>query len=426
MSNTLNLTTTEPLVNTTLHVDINSYFATILQQENPMLRGKPVGILKGAGRSCIIAASKEAKKCGVKTGSRLKEALQLCPQLITLPAEFARYLDATKRLQAVFQQFSPDVFIYSLDEAFLNLSSCQRYLYPEISITGQAIQEAIKAELGQWVSCNVGVAPNRFLAKLASETAPTGTVQVVRTETLDLLLATTPFKSVCGVGHRLEEKLSRLGITNLYQLRFFKAEDLTPVVGQFWAGELLKMAYGQETHLLAQLDHPPAHMKSVGRSITGFHLHNSEDEIKAVILNLIEEVTHKVRKMKLAGRYVWIKLYGSAPHERWLAHQTLSYHIRHTKEMFDILYHQHYRHWQRSFKVIKFAVSLGLLEPLATTPQSLLPAWQTQDRISAAVDALSDRYGLFTVRSGLLTSRDIIKPEVTGFLGDREYQLEHT
>ncbi|MCD8526685.1 hypothetical protein LRY65_00525, partial [Candidatus Woesebacteria bacterium] len=82
-----------------MHVDINSYFATLLQQENPALRGRPVGILKDVGRTCVIAASKEAKKLGVGTGTSAYEAKRLAPEIVFLPAEFARYLDATKRLK---------------------------------------------------------------------------------------------------------------------------------------------------------------------------------------------------------------------------------------------------------------------------------------------------------------------------------------
>ncbi len=92
---------------TILHVDINSYFATLLQQENPALRDRPLGVTKGEGRTCLIATSKEAKKFGIKTGMRLKEALPLYPKLITAPAEFERYLDATKRLKKLFESIAP-------------------------------------------------------------------------------------------------------------------------------------------------------------------------------------------------------------------------------------------------------------------------------------------------------------------------------
>ena len=100
------------------HVDINSYFATLLQQENPALRGKPVGIVKEVGRTCIIAASKEAKALGVGTGSRLQDAKHV-PDLILVPAQFDFYLDATKRLKRLFESLAPTVQIFSLDELLL-------------------------------------------------------------------------------------------------------------------------------------------------------------------------------------------------------------------------------------------------------------------------------------------------------------------
>src|SRR5258708_27057616 len=107
------------------HVDINSYFATMVQQENPALRGKPVGIVKGKGRSCIIASSNEAKKYGIKTGCRVKEARLLYPNIILVPAAFDIFLSSTHKLKEIFTSLSPSVNIFSLDEAFLTMTGCE-------------------------------------------------------------------------------------------------------------------------------------------------------------------------------------------------------------------------------------------------------------------------------------------------------------
>src|SRR3989344_6340738 len=133
---------------TLLHLDMNSYFATLLQQENPNLRGKPIGIVKDIGRTCLIAVSKEAKKFGIKTGCLLADAKALCPDIMCLKAEFDRYLDATKRLKKIFTQVTPDLFIYSLDEAFLDITDCQTYLYPDPMKLAHQLQDTVKQELG--------------------------------------------------------------------------------------------------------------------------------------------------------------------------------------------------------------------------------------------------------------------------------------
>lgn len=407
-----------------LHVDINSYFATLLQQENPQLRGKPVGIVKDLGRTCVIAASKEAKVYGVKTGCTTTEAKDRCPHIQFLPAQFDRYLDATKRLQTVFEAIAPDVFIYSLDEAFIDITDCQTYLYPSPFKLGQTIQNKIKQELGEWVTCNVGIGPNRFLAKMASEIAPKGSILEVNDENKDFLLASVSFENTCGIGFRLEKKLKLLNVRHPYQIRFFSLNQLLPLFGPFWARELLKMAYGEEPHHLELLDQLQPHMKSVGRSITGYRLCASELQIKAILLNLTEEVTAKVRAMDLAGRYVGLHLSGNT--HSYAVHRTLKYYIRHTPEMFAILYDQLYQSWRRSFPIIRFAVRLGLLKPLTQLTQPLLPQAQKQERLSQALDAVNRKYGLFTAFPATLLNKPLIRPEVTGFLGDRQYQLDFT
>lgn len=402
-----------------LHVDINSYFATLLQQENPHLRGKPVGIIKDVGRTCIIAASKEAKKVGIKTGANSREAKIKAPDLILLPAQFDRYLDATKRLQKIFQSLSPKVYIYSLDEAFVDLSDCQKYLYQNQETLATILQQKIAQELGEWVTCNIGLGPNYLTAKLASNLAPKGSILTITPDNLDLLLAEAPFSEVCGVGLRLEAKLARLGVTTPYQIRFYSVTDLEPHFGPFWSRELLKIAYGEETHAFNLLEKPNTQMKSVGRSITGYQLYDDEREIRAIIYNLISEVVYKVRKMNLAGREVNIFLSGEG--QFWSERLTVKHPINHEAEMFDLLYRRLYQSWQRHFKIIRFAVRLSLLEPMGQN--SLLPAWQKQEQVHRAFDKINQKYGLFTLRSGALLNQPIIKPEVTGFLGDRIFQL---
>lgn len=405
---------------TILHVDINSYFATMLQQENPHLRGKPLGVIKDEGRTCLIATSKEAKKLGIGTGSNAYEAKDICPEITLVPASFDRYLDATKRLKKIFESISPEVYIYSLDEAFVDVSNCHQFLYPNKKKLGQQIQNQIKQELGSWVTSNVGIGSNRLLAKIASETGPKGGVLEINSENLDSILATVNFRDVCGVGYRLTKKLARFNVTNPYQIRFYTPEELEPLVGSFWAKELLKIAYGQEPHFLKLIDRPNPHMKSIGRSITGFRLYDREDEIKSILFNLCSEVIDKARKMKLAGRQIWLGLYGQQ--NNFHNHITLKYFVEHLDEMFDWI-KKLYQTWNKDFKIIKFAVRLSLLEPSDQKP--LLPGWHKQEKIQTALDKINAKYGLFTLHPAAILKEHLIRPEVTGFLGDRDYQLNH-
>ncbi len=417
-----------------LLVDINSYFATLLQQENPKLRGKPVVIVKDLGRTCVIAASKEAKKYGIDTGSNVVRARQKAPDLIELKAEFDLYLSATKQLAQIFKRVAPRVNIYSLDEAFIDISDCQQCLYSDVEQLGYDIQQQIQDKLGSWVTANVGVGSNRLLAKMAAEISAKGSVFVINEDNLDPILASVDFDDVCGIGNRLAGKLARMNVYHPYQIRFYSEEDLQPLFGPFWSRELLKIAYGQEPHHLQLLDDEFASdnnqfvasgTKSVSRSITLWDLVDSQQAVKRVLYNLTREVIYKVRRMNLVGRHVGVGLYGSDG-LAWSNHKTYQEFINHTQRMFSLVWDKLMEGWQQQFAPIKFRVSLGLLEPADHHSPSLLPSWRQREAVETALDDIASRYGLFTVRSGLLLNQQqLIKPEVTGFLGDKDYQFNY-
>src|SRR3989338_6239123 len=116
------------MIKTILHLDMNSYFATAEQQANLYLRGKPVGIIKAEGRGCVIAASVEAKKFGVKTGSTVWEAKGLCPQIVLVPSDMDKYFALTSRMIKILADYSPTLEIFSIDEAFIDLTQTQNLL----------------------------------------------------------------------------------------------------------------------------------------------------------------------------------------------------------------------------------------------------------------------------------------------------------
>lgn len=403
-----------------LHVDINAYFATLLQQETPCLRGKPLAITKDLGRTCVIAASKEAKLHGIKTGVTVVEAKRLVPDITVIPADFSMYLSATKQLKTLFESLTPDVEIFSLDEAFIPFDPLRR-LYPTPEKFGHVIQEKIATTLGEWVTCNVGIGPTRFLAKMRGETSPKGSISRVSTETAPALLSTTQFSDVCGIGSRLARRLACFGVTVPYQINFIPKDVLSVSFGPFWSVQLQKMAVGQEPLFLERLNVEQPHMKSVGRSITGFSLCHDATSIRHTLYNLAEEVMYKVRAQNLAGRKISVSLYGHDT--RWGKHMTLKRFVRHSKEFSSIILDSLLPQWQEPFPVIKFAVYLGLLKPWPETPQQLWPEWWKQEQLEQARDSLTKKYGLFTVTGGLLLNKPKIRPEVTGFLGDKQFQF---
>ncbi len=400
------------------HIDINSYFATMLQQENPALRGKVVGVVKGVGRSCIIASSNEAKKVGIKTGFVVKEAKKIAPQIVLVPANFDIMLSATRKLKDLFSELSPSVHVFSLDEVFLDLTGCEGLMKNQPTVYAQRIQQRIKEVLGEWVQCNVGISHNKLLAKMAGEIGPKGSVETIDETNLDEVLTGISFHDVCGVGMRLEEKLRLLGVTHPIQINLIDDETLNQYFGPHWSKELRKVSRGEETHFFTHT-RAVLYQQSVGRTITGYKLCDDEFQIRRVLLNLLEEATHKLRAMDLSGRKIGISLHGHDTY--WSEHRTLRYWVRHTDEIWSLLYDGMYKKWDRQFPVIKFGVWIGDCKPTRSTPQSLLPEWSKREKIYSIVDKINDKFGSFTVKPATLLGGPIIKPEVTGYLGDRIY-----
>ncbi len=401
----------------------------MLQQENPTLRGKPIGIVKGVGRTCIIASSNEAKRVGVETGSGVKDAKQKAPKIILVPANFDIMLSATRKLKALFETFSPDIDVFSLDEVFLNLTGCETLMRTktgssEVVAYGRSIQQRIREVLGEWVQCNVGISHNKLLAKMAGEIPPKGGIFHITPQNLDSILSSVTLKEVCGVGFRLAEKLAALGVSTPYQINLLDDETLQSHFGPFWAIELRKVGRGEETHffhtrkggfLYQNLDY----QKSVGRTITGYTLCNNDEQIKRILLNLLEEATHKLRAMDSVGRKIGISLWGHDTH--WGQSIILKYWVRHTDEIWDLITTHLYSKWYTKFPVIKFGVWIGECKPMREVPGCLLHTWKKRERLYSAIDQVNSRFGTFTLKPATLLGGELIKPEVTGYLGDKVY-----
>jgi DNA polymerase-4 len=148
---------------------MNSYFATAEQQANPYLRGKPVGIVKAEGRGCVIAASIEAKKYGVKTGTTVWDAKKLCPDIILVPSDMDKYFSLTKSLKEIVSDYSDVMEVFSIDEMFLDITDSQKLFAGGALEIALEIKSRIKESLGEWMRASVGISFTKLIAKLASE-----------------------------------------------------------------------------------------------------------------------------------------------------------------------------------------------------------------------------------------------------------------
>src|SRR3989344_5529018 len=400
-----------------LHVDLDSFFATAAQQANPGLRKKPVGIIKAKGRSCIIAASKEAKKYGVKTGSSVFDAKKLCPSIILVCAEFEKYEDITYRFIKICQQYSPICEVFSLDECFIDITDTEKLWGSALSIALD-IQKRLAAEIGDYLTCSVGISHNSLLAKLASTQAKPDGIYYLDKKSVFEALDKADLTDVCGIGFRLHRRLQALGIDDFRTLRACSLKFLYKHFGPFWSEHLYNLARGiDNSEVIPSAEIPEA--KSVGRTYTTHRNLYKKDEIERLIRNLCEEASEKARKMQLAGRYVGLALRGAQT--SFYGHKTLKAYIDDGKMLFQIC-QIILKEW--SGKYVRFCgVTLSQLAKNEYQSIPLFPQDQRRGNLIAVVDSINNQFGDYTVFPAQLLGTEIIRPEVTGYFGDKSYRL---
>ncbi len=281
-----------------MHLDMNSFFASVEQQTHPELRGKPIAVI-GTGRTVVTTASYEARAFGVKTGMNTWQARQACPQIIFVVGDNRKYADTSTRIVARMREYTPLVEVFSIDEAFLDLTGSLR-LFGSAERIAYLLKAHIRHEFG--LTCSIGIAPNKLLAKLASEMKKPDGLTIISPDRVAEVLEQMPAKELCGIGSKVEKQLTRFGIQTCGELGRF------PV-------EILKQRFGVIGERLSQMgrgiDHSPVvppeeeqAVKSVGHSMTLTKDVTGRDALLKYLLQLSEMVGRRARRYGVAGKTV--------------------------------------------------------------------------------------------------------------------------
>ncbi|MBO5589637.1 MAG: DNA polymerase IV [Acidaminococcaceae bacterium] len=282
-----------------MHVDMDAFYASVEILDNPELKGLPVIVGGRSARGVVSTCSYEARKFGVHSAMPLFEARRLCPHGVYLPVRPHRYAEMSGKIMAIFRETSPLVEQLSIDEAFLDLTGMERLGGAET--IARKVQNRIMDELK--LSASVGLAPNKFLAKLASDMRkPHGFVKIAPEEAA-LLLAPMPVSKIFGIGRSAEEKLKQFGIEKIGQLA---AADIT----------ILRKVFGinaEQVKLLARgLDDRPVvneeEAKSIGKENTFERDLTDFESCREEVLDLCGQVGWRLRREKLAGHTVTLKV----------------------------------------------------------------------------------------------------------------------
>ena len=294
-----------------LHVDMDAFFASVEVVRRPELRGRPVVVGGEGDRGVVAAASYEARAFGVRSAMPSTLARRLCPDIVFLRGDHRLYGEVSGRIMEVFRRYTPLVEPLSLDEAFLDVSGVSR-----LHGSPEQVAAAIRADLSasESLTCSVGVAPNKFLAKLASGQAKpkaglagpvfgTG-IEVVAVDGVEAFLDPLPVQTVWGVGPRTFERLERFGVRTVADLRDVPADTLVSALGRAVGSQLWRLARGIDDRAVE----PEQVTKSVGHEETFARDLADPLEIRRHLVRMVDAVARRARSAGVAGRTVSVKL----------------------------------------------------------------------------------------------------------------------
>ena len=280
-----------------LCVDMDAFFASVEQQVNPDLRGKPIAVTGAGARTVITTSSYEAREHGVKTGMTPHEAKKLCPHIIFVIGDNRRYAEICSRLEKICERFTPDIETYSIDEIFLDITG-SHHLFGGPEELARTIKKTVKEELG--INCTVGIGPNILIAKLASDLAKPDGLKWIDKEMVPSVLQSLPVKKLWGIGPHTEEKLRVMGIRTCGELGAAPLSLLTKKFG-ILGGQLKGMGNGILDRSLESATRDP---KSIGHSRTFPKDIWRREEIAPQLLRLSEMVGRRARRYGYKGRKV--------------------------------------------------------------------------------------------------------------------------
>jgi nucleotidyltransferase/DNA polymerase involved in DNA repair len=284
-----------------LHVDMDAFYASVEQRDNPDLRGKPV--IVGAGpheRGVVAACSYEARKFGIHSAMPSRTAYKLCPHGLFVRPNIKKYSQVSKQIMTILESYTPLVQPLSIDEAFLDVTGARRKFGDAVSIA-KRIKADIQKQTG--LTASIGVAPNEFLAKLGSDLNKPDGLTVITEEDKVKMLAPLPVAKVWGVGKVTERRLQEMGIRTIGDLQRFPVDELRRQMGNV-ADHLHALAFGEDDREVVTEEET----KSISSEQT-FDVDTADwDQIKKCLLEQCEKVGSRLRREKLAARTVQLKL----------------------------------------------------------------------------------------------------------------------
>lgn len=406
---------------TVMHLDLNSCFATIEQQANPHLRGKPVAIAAYATKNgCILAPSVEAKRFGVKTGMRVRDGLVLCPSLIVLPSDPAKYRNVHLSFRQLFGEYTNDVLPKSIDEFVLNFQGYPAYKnlpagrQDGMSRVALEIKNRIRHEIGEWLTVSVGIAPNRYLAKTGAGLHKPDGLDEINKDNFQKIYSTLQLTDLCGIKLANAARLNRMGIytvLDFYEAPFWKLKSaFASINGYYWYARLR----GQE------IDNINFSRKSYGNSYALPKPFSTISELTPILQKLVEKAGARMRKAgyKSCGVHLAISYRDRTSWHRGMALPEPIFDSRDIyRYAFQILLSS-----PKQKPVANLAVSCFNLAKVKEPQLTLFEDLLKKEKLVRAVDRVNNRWGNFVITPARMLGTSSFVPDRISFGGVKELE----
>jgi len=368
-----------------LFIDFNAFFASVEQQENPKLRGKPVAVVPVmAEHTACIAASYEAKKFGIKTGTSAQEARKRCPSITIIEARPPLYVKYHHQLVATVESCIPVLAVKSIDEMVCELSGSQRKKEKAIELA-KNIKQTIAKKVGEQMRCSIGIAPNIFLAKTATDMQKPDGLVVIEEKDLPRILYTMELQDLSGIGQNMAKRLNRYGIYTVEQLCAAEKETLRKIWNGIEGERMYERLRGIEPPL------PPMHHTTVGHSHVLPPKQRNEKDAEAVLHRMLQKAAMRLRKMKYRARalYVGIRYFNNKKWSDDITFTETSDTLHFTRALTTLLS----RKPTIKETPLKVSVALFHLTPEQEHTPSMFENEEKTNALFSAVDELNLRYG---------------------------------
>ncbi|MEC7832248.1 MAG: DNA polymerase IV [Pseudomonadota bacterium] len=387
-----------------MHVDMNAFFASIEQNDFIDLRNKPIAVTNGIKGSCVITCSYEARAFGVRTGMKFKDAKLLCPKLIRRTSRPKRYIEISKGIMKILGNISPDLEIFSVDEAFLDLTYCQK-IYPSPIFVAKLVKKNISNKFN--LSCSIGISDNKAIAKFAAKLNKPDGLTIINPWEAEKTLSNYSVTELCGVSYGIQKFLNLHGVFLCGDMKKIPISILGDRFGNI-GRKIWLMAQGKDIDKVNSKINQP---KSFGHGKVTKPNTYDRDEIKKIFHYMSEKVARRMRLYKYESNLFFV---GLKTTKGWFGNKIrIEHYLSHGKDIFNICM-KLIREFNFRHGIFQVQVTALKPRPINMQQDLFFGSSNRNKALDLAMDKINERFGEFTIARARIINKlenpDVISP----------------